>query len=52
MKGYLYVAVGEQFLKEAIFSARSLRKVDNTAHINLVTDKKIKNAVFLNTAKM
>lgn len=48
MQGYLYVAIGEKFLKEAIISANSLRKIDNNAHITLVTDNKIDATVFNN----
>lgn len=48
MQGYLYVAVGEQFLQEATCSAQSLRKIDSNAHITLVTDKKIDSTVFDN----
>ncbi|HHP7230775.1 MAG TPA: putative nucleotide-diphospho-sugar transferase [Xenococcaceae cyanobacterium] len=43
IEGYLYVAVGEKFLKEAICSAQSLRKIDSNAHITLVTDQTIEN---------
>lgn len=46
MKGYLYVAVGDQFLQEATSSAQSLKAIDNNAHITLVTDKKVDIEVF------
>ena len=52
-KGYIYVAsnsVGgvktNDYIKEAIFSAESLRKVDLNAHICLFTDKDFKHSVF------
>ena len=46
MKGYLYVAIGEQFVNEAICSAQSLKKVDRNADITLITDTEIDNTVF------
>jgi lipopolysaccharide biosynthesis glycosyltransferase len=48
MEGYLYIAIGDQFVKEATRSAQSLRKIDSTANITLVTDKKIDNPIFDN----
>jgi hypothetical protein len=46
MKGYLYVATGTKFVEEAIRSAQSLRKIDNSANITIVTDNKIDNSLF------
>ncbi|MDV3347123.1 hypothetical protein SPB21_11570 [Leptothoe sp. ISB3NOV94-8A] len=46
MKGYLYVAAGERFVREAIGSARSLRHVDENAQIALVTDQPIESDAF------
>jgi hypothetical protein len=40
--GYLYIASGELHRKHAIISAKSLRTVDDKAHIILVTDKESK----------
>ncbi|MFH0944623.1 MAG: sulfotransferase family 2 domain-containing protein [Planctomycetota bacterium] len=37
--GYTYVATGSRFVKEAAFSAASLRAVDPDAHITLITDR-------------
>ncbi len=38
MSGYLYVATGDQHLKECLVSASSLRRNVPTAHITLITD--------------
>jgi len=46
--GYLYIAYGETFIKEAIVSAKSLRQVDPDAHITIITNKKFKNNLFNN----
>jgi len=45
-EGYLYIANGEKYLNEAIISAKSLRKLDDKAHITLITNKKIKSVIF------
>lgn len=37
--GYLYVAIGEKYLKECVVSVDSLRKHDSTAHVTLITDR-------------
>lgn len=37
-KGFLYVATGEKYIKEAEQSAKSLKGVNSSAHITLVTD--------------
>jgi hypothetical protein len=53
-KGYLYVATGDKYLKEAYISVQSLLKVDPAADITLVTDASqqetdaFKNVVYLN----
>src|SRR6185295_17196373 len=45
--GYLYVAAGApKYLQEAKISATSLRAVDPTAHITLITDKPIDGVLF------
>lgn len=45
--GYLYVAAGDpKFIQEAVISATSLREVDPTAHITLVTDKQFDGTLF------
>ncbi|MEO0759417.1 MAG: hypothetical protein AAFY78_21375 [Cyanobacteria bacterium J06648_16] len=46
MKGYLYVASGDRFVREAMNSAQSLRNVDETANITLVTDKAVDSELF------
>lgn len=47
--GYLYVAAGDpKFIQEAVISATSLRVVDPTAHITLVTDKPLDGTLFDN----
>ncbi len=46
--GYFYIATGEKYIKELNISARSLKRVDKTAHITLITDKAIKNDIFDN----
>ena len=52
-KGYIYIASNNvggsndiNYIKEAIFSAKSLRNVDPNAKITLYTDKNIQNNVF------
>jgi hypothetical protein len=45
--GYLYVAAGDpKYLQEAEISATSLRAVDPTAHITLITDKQLDGSLF------
>lgn len=45
--GYLYVAAGDpKYIEEAVISATSLRAVDPTAHITLVTDKQLDGSLF------
>jgi hypothetical protein len=44
--GYLYIAHGERYLKEAITSAASLKKVDKEAHATLITDAPFAAPVF------
>ncbi len=39
--GYLYIATGDKYIREAAISVKSLRKVDKKAHITLVTNKKL-----------
>lgn len=41
-EGYLYVAIGEKYFKEALVSISSLKKVDANANITIVTDMKSK----------
>ena len=41
--GYLYVAVRENYVNEAIASAKSLKERNSNFPIALVTDKKIEN---------
>lgn len=45
-QGYLYIANGSRYVREAIFSAISLRKISKDAHITLITDKPLKAGVF------
>ena len=45
-KGYLYIAIGARYVDEAIISAKSLRKVDENAHITLITENNFKEHVF------
>lgn len=45
-EGYLYIARGEQWIKEAHNSAVSLRKVEPKAHITLVTNNEISDPIF------
>ncbi len=40
-KGYLYIAYGEDHIKEAIISVSTLRAVDSTAHVTLVADREV-----------
>ena len=47
-EGYLYVAYGEKFIKEAIASASSLKKYHRDAHITLVTTELIEENIFDN----
>ncbi len=44
--GYLYIATGDKYMKEAIVSATSLKKLNESANITLVTDKNIDNSLF------
>jgi hypothetical protein len=44
--GYLYVVYGEQYFKEVITSAESLKRVDKDSHITLVADKEYKSDLF------
>ncbi|NET42558.1 putative nucleotide-diphospho-sugar transferase [Okeania sp. SIO2B3] len=44
--GYLYVATGDKYIQEAIVSATSLKKLNKSVHITLVTDRKINNSLF------
>jgi len=45
--GYLYVAAGDpKYLQEAKISATSLRAVDPTAHITLITEKPLDGSLF------
>jgi len=46
MNGYLYIASGDKYINQSIVSACSLRKVDKSANITLVTDRKIKDSIF------
>ncbi len=48
MRGYLYVACGDRFVREALISAQSLKQIDKTANITLVTDKEINSSLFDN----
>jgi hypothetical protein len=47
-QGYMYIVNGEKYLEEAIISANSLRSVDPTAHITLITNKRINSEIFDN----
>ena len=40
-QGYLYVASGEKYVREAIFSVNSLKKVSRQAHATLITDTEL-----------
>ena len=39
LKGYLYIAYGDEHVKEARISVATLRAVDPTAHVTLVADR-------------
>lgn len=39
--GYLYIAYGDQHVKEALNSVKSLRGVDSNAHVTIITDRRI-----------
>lgn len=52
-RGYIYIASNNvggvkslDYVREAIFSATSLKKIDSKAHITLITDKEINEPVF------
>lgn len=40
-KGYLYIATGEKYIKEAIQSVQSLKNQNDKLHATLITDKQI-----------
>jgi len=45
--GYLYIAAGApKYIQEAVTSATSLRAVDPSAHITLITDKQFNGTLF------
>lgn len=44
--GYLFIASGENFAKEAVISANSLKKINPKAHITLITDFLIEDEIF------
>ena len=44
--GYLYVAAGDKYINEAIVSAESLKRLTDSVHITLITDKDIENSPF------
>ncbi|MGD1949791.1 MAG: putative nucleotide-diphospho-sugar transferase [Leptolyngbyaceae cyanobacterium] len=46
MRGYLYAAAGKKYVGEAVCSAQSLRTVDKSAHITLVTDHPFESDAF------
>ncbi len=45
-EGYLYIATGEKYLKEATKSATSLKACSANVHITLITDASFKSPVF------
>jgi len=45
-EGYLYIASGEKYVKEARISARSLKKCNPGAHITLITDIAVDSSGF------
>ncbi|RJQ17473.1 MAG: hypothetical protein C4560_08590 [Nitrospiraceae bacterium] len=44
--GFLYIAFGIKYIKEAIFSAKSLRKFHPDASITIITDRQIDSDLF------
>lgn len=46
LRGYLYIAFGEQYYNEAMVSAHSLRRLSPDANVALVTDKKRNSTLF------
>lgn len=38
-RGYLYIAIGKKYVREAQLSARSLKQHDSNAHTTLITDQ-------------
>jgi len=47
-EGFLYIATGEKYIREAEDSARSLKKVRPDPEISLVTDRPYESSVFSN----
>jgi hypothetical protein len=45
-EGYLYLAKGKKHIREAIASAKSLRRVDYKAHITLIADEGTESTIF------
>lgn len=45
-RGYLYIAIGEKYIEEAITSARSLKNVVENPQVTLVSDREIETDVF------
>jgi len=46
VRGYLYIATGEKYIKECENSVSSLRRYDPEAHVSLITNRKIHSQHF------
>lgn len=46
--GYLYTAAGQKYIDEAIVSASSLKRINPSAHITIVSDRDVLNDAFDN----
>ncbi|MEZ4514367.1 MAG: putative nucleotide-diphospho-sugar transferase [Chloroflexota bacterium] len=44
--GYLYVAAGDKHIEEAIVSAESLRRLNDSVNITLIADRNVENSPF------
>ncbi|MEM9213310.1 MAG: putative nucleotide-diphospho-sugar transferase [Cyanobacteria bacterium P01_F01_bin.150] len=44
--GYLYAAFGNKYIAEAVQSAQSLKSVDPSAHITIVSNETVRSSVF------
>lgn len=44
--GFLYSAFGEKYVKEALISAKSLKAVDSTADVTIVSDQQVNHVEF------
>ena len=44
--GYLYLANGEKYIQEAIVSAKSLKELNETAHVTLISNRAVAGSTF------